>query len=88
MLREWVAAHPEYRAFLPEILSPFPVRGLEEWRRGLEWTCVAELSYQGQLHRYLSGLTDMSGVKSIARSGGVPMTLSELEALLNSAGAQ
>jgi len=88
MLREWVAAHPEYRAFLPEILAPFPIHGLEEWRRGLEWTCVAELSYQGQLHRYLSGLTDMSGVKSIARSGGVPMTLSELETLLNSAGAK
>ncbi len=84
MLREWVAANPEYRVFLPEILAPFPVRALEEWRRGLEWAAVVELSYQGQLHRYLSGLTDMSGVKSIARSGGVPLSLGELSTLVES----
>jgi 2-oxoglutarate ferredoxin oxidoreductase subunit alpha len=82
MLREWVTAHPEYRVFLPEILSPFPVRALEEWRQGLSWTAVVELSYQGQLHRYLSGLIDMSGVRSIARSGGVPLTMTELESLI------
>ena len=80
MLREWVAAHPEYRVFLPEILSPFPVRALEEWRRGLEWTGVVEVNYQGQLHRYLAGLTDMNGVRSIARSGGVPLSMAELDA--------
>ena len=82
MLREWVAARPEYRVFLPEILSPFPVRALEEWRKGLSWTGVVELSYQGQLHRYLAGLTDMNGVRSIARSGGVPLTMTELESLI------
>jgi 2-oxoglutarate ferredoxin oxidoreductase subunit alpha len=85
MLREWVAAHPEYRVFLPEILSPFPLEGLAEWRRGLEWTGVLELSYQGQLHRYLSGLTDLSKVQSVTRSGGVPLSLTELAALLSEA---
>jgi 2-oxoglutarate/2-oxoacid ferredoxin oxidoreductase subunit alpha len=80
MLSEWIAAHPEFRAFLPEILAPFPLQALEEWRQGLGWTFVVELSYQGQLHRYLSGLTDMSEVASIARSGGVPLSMSELDA--------
>jgi hypothetical protein len=41
-----------------------------------------ELSFQGQLHRYLSSLTDMSDVHSITRSGGVPLSLAELASLL------
>ena len=82
MLREWVVEHPEYRVFLPEILSPFPLEGLAEWRRGLEWTGVVELSFQGQLFRHLSSLTDMRGVQSVTRSGGVPLSMIELAALL------
>ena len=78
VLREWLRAHPEYRVFLPEILHPFPLAALAEWRQGLEWCAVLEMSYQGQLHRHLSGLTDMAGVRSIARSGGLPMTLQEI----------
>lgn len=83
MLREWVTLHPEYRAFLPEILSPFPLEALAEWRRGLEWTAVVELSFQGQLHRYLSSLTDLRGVHAVTRSGGVPLTHGELARLLS-----
>jgi hypothetical protein len=41
-----------------------------------------ELSYQGQLYRYLSGLTDMSGVRSASRSGGLQMMMPELERIL------
>jgi 2-oxoglutarate/2-oxoacid ferredoxin oxidoreductase subunit alpha len=82
LLREWVAARPEYRVFLPEIIHPFPIEGFERWRRGLESLDVLELSYQGQFFRYLSGLTSLTGARSIARSGGVPMTLSELAQLL------
>ncbi len=82
MLREWVAEHPEYRVFLPEILLPLPIEALEAWRRGLEWCGVVELSYQGQLHRYLASLTDMSGTVSLARSGGLPLSLAELGTLI------
>lgn len=78
LLREWVAAHPEYRVFLPEILHPFPLAAFERWRAGLERCAVVELSFQGQFHRYLAGLTDMRGVSSIARSGGAPLQMSEL----------
>ena len=85
LLREWVVAHPEYRIFLPEIIHPFPLAAFESWRRGLVWTAVLELSYQGQFHRYLSGLTDLRDVKSIARSGGTPMTASELDRYLSEA---
>jgi pyruvate/2-oxoacid:ferredoxin oxidoreductase alpha subunit len=85
MLREWVVAHPEYRVFMPEILSPFPLEALAEWRQGLEWTAVLELSYQGQLHRYLSSLADLRGVHSLTRSGGVPLTHGELGRLLGQA---
>lgn len=82
MLREWVVAHPEYRVFLPEIIYPFPLDALAEWRKGLEWTCVLELSFQGQFHHYLSSITDMKDVRSVTRSGGVPLSLSELARLL------
>lgn len=82
ILREWVERHPEYRVFLPEIVHPFPLGALDEWRRGLSDLSIIELSYQGQFHRYLAGLTDLTGVRSIARSGGVPLTLTELTRLL------
>jgi 2-oxoglutarate ferredoxin oxidoreductase subunit alpha len=85
ILREWVMAHPEYRVFMPEILHPFPLEALAEWRRGLDGLAVLELSYQGQFHRYLTSLTDMKGVRSIARSGGVPLTSTELAQLLTEA---
>jgi 2-oxoglutarate ferredoxin oxidoreductase subunit alpha len=78
VLREWVRSHPDYRVFLPEILHPFPVEAFEDWRRGLDWTGVVELSYQGQLFRHLSGLTDLHGVHSLARSGGLPFTQREI----------
>ena len=45
-------------------------------------TARHELSFQGQFFRYLSSLTDLRGVPSITRSGGVPMSLSELSQLL------
>lgn len=82
LLREWVAGHPEYRVFLPEIIHPFPLAGFEAWRQGLTSTTVIELSFQGQFHRYMSSLTDLSGARSIARSGGVPLTMTELTRLL------
>lgn len=88
VLEEWVRLHPEYRVFLPEILHPFPLEGLRRWREGLAETSVIELSFQGQLHRYLAGLTDMRTTRSIARSGGLPLSTRELSALLASAPTQ
>jgi 2-oxoglutarate ferredoxin oxidoreductase subunit alpha len=82
LLREWVAAHPDWRVFLPEILHPFPLAAFESWRRGLERAAVVELSFQGQFHRHLAGLTDARGLERLGRSGGVPITLRELAQLL------
>jgi 2-oxoglutarate ferredoxin oxidoreductase subunit alpha len=82
VLREWVKLHPEYRVFLPEILHPFPLEALARWREGLLSTVLVELSYQGQLYRYLSGLTDLSDVRCASRSGGLPMMMPELERIL------
>jgi 2-oxoglutarate ferredoxin oxidoreductase subunit alpha len=82
MLKEWVVEHPEYRVFMPEILHPFPLEAFEAWRRGLDDVAVVELSYQGQFHRYLASLTDITGIRSLARSGGLPMSSRELTALL------
>jgi 2-oxoglutarate ferredoxin oxidoreductase subunit alpha len=86
LLREWVLARPEWRVFLPEMLHPFPIEAFESWRRGLTDLAVVELNYQGQFHRFLAGLTDLRGVRSVARSGGTPMTAAELERLLEEAG--
>ncbi|MBI4364583.1 MAG: 2-oxoacid:acceptor oxidoreductase family protein [Candidatus Latescibacteria bacterium] len=83
LMKEWVAGHPEYRVFLPEILHPFPIAALDAWRKNLESAAVVEMSYQGQLHRTLAGLTDLSGVVSVTRSGGTPMKQAELERLLD-----
>jgi 2-oxoglutarate ferredoxin oxidoreductase subunit alpha len=85
LLREWVMARPEYRVFLPEILFPFPIEAFEEWRRELTSLAVVELSYQGQFFRYLSSLSDLRGARSVTRSGGVPLTSSELDQLLTEA---
>lgn len=82
MLSEWIETHPEYRVFMPEILHPFPLEAFTEWRNGLNETTTVELSYQGQFHRYLSSLTDMNGVRSLARSGGLPMSMRELDEML------
>jgi 2-oxoglutarate ferredoxin oxidoreductase subunit alpha len=82
ILREWVEKHPEWRVFLPEIIHPFPLAGFRAWSAGLESAAVIELSYQGQFHRYLSGLTDLSKFRSLGRSGGVPLTSSELARML------
>ena len=82
LLREWTLAHPEYRVFLPEILHPFPVEALRRWLQPLQWACVLELSYQGQFHRYLSGLLPFERVASLSRSGGAPLSIAELIAML------
>jgi len=82
VLREWIPRHRAYRAFLPEILEPFPLDAFEEWRKGLSELTVVEVSFQGQLFRALSGLTNLNGAKSAARSGGLPLTLFELSQLL------
>jgi 2-oxoglutarate ferredoxin oxidoreductase subunit alpha len=82
VLKEWVREHPEYRVFLPEILHPFPLAAFEAWRAGLRETCTLELSFQGQLHHYLASLTDLTNVRSLARSGGLPLSKTELAALL------
>jgi len=82
MLREWVTEHPDFRVFLPEILHPFPLEAFEAWRRDLGELSVVELSFQGQFHRYLASLTDTTGIRSLARSGGLPMSARELTALL------
>jgi pyruvate/2-oxoacid:ferredoxin oxidoreductase alpha subunit len=82
LLREWVAAHPEWRVFMPEILHPFPLAAFETWRKGLERAAVLELSFQGQFHHHLAGLTDVHDFARIGRSGGVPITLRELARLL------
>ena len=85
LMREWVAGHPEYRAFLPEILHPFPIEAFERWRKGLAGGAVVELSFQGQFHRYMASLTDVRDLRSVCRSGGVPLTARELGALLEEA---
>jgi 2-oxoglutarate ferredoxin oxidoreductase subunit alpha len=85
ILIEWVREHPEFRVFLPEILHPFPLAAFAQWRSGLGRTWTLELSFQGQFHRYLGSLTNMNGVLSAARSGGLPLSTSELSRLLTEA---
>ena len=82
VLREWIALHPDFRAFLPEILEPFPIESFEKWRLGLEDLAVLELSFQGQLYRALAGVTDLTGARSATRSGGIPLTRRDLDRLL------
>jgi 2-oxoglutarate ferredoxin oxidoreductase subunit alpha len=82
ILREWVEKHREWRVFMPEMLHPFPLASFTAWRAGLQKAALVELSYQGQFHRYLSGITDMTSIRSLARSGGVPLTTLELARML------
>ena len=82
VLREWIALHPDFRAFMPEILEPFPIESFEKWRLGLSDLAVLELSFQGQLYRALAGVTDLTGARSATRSGGIPLTRRDLDRLL------
>lgn len=82
VLREWTRAHPEYQVFLPEILHPFPTEALRRWLEPLTWAGVVELSFQGQFHRYLSSLLPFDQFRSFGRSGGVPLSLTELATML------
>jgi pyruvate/2-oxoacid:ferredoxin oxidoreductase alpha subunit len=82
LLREWVAAHPDVRVFLPEIIHPFPAEAFGEWRKGLDWLGVVELSFGGQLHRHMSTIADLSGVPQITRSGGMSLSASELDRMI------
>jgi 2-oxoglutarate/2-oxoacid ferredoxin oxidoreductase subunit alpha len=82
VLREWIALHPDFRAFLPEVLEPFPIESFEKWRLGLTDLAVLELSFQGQLYRALAGVTDLTGARSATRSGGIPLTRRDLDHLL------
>jgi 2-oxoglutarate ferredoxin oxidoreductase subunit alpha len=85
LLAEWVRENPEYRVFLPEIIHPFPLAGLAAWRKGLARTWTLELSYQRQFHHYLGSLTDLGGVIGVARSGGLPLSTTELSRMLTEA---
>jgi 2-oxoglutarate ferredoxin oxidoreductase subunit alpha len=85
VLRDWLLKHPDYRAFLPEIIHPFPLAAFEDWRRGTDWLGVVELSYRGQLRRYLAGLTDMTQAVGITRSGGVALSGPELTTMVEGA---
>ena len=85
LLREWVRAHPDHRVFLPEILHPFPLAAFDAWRRGLTAGAFVELSVQGQFHRHVASLTDVSAFRSVRRGGGVPFTVHELDTLLEGA---
>jgi hypothetical protein len=85
LLHEWVRQHPEFRVFLPEILHPFPLAALAAWRQGLARCWTVELSYQHQFHRYLGSLTDLGGVGSVGRSGGLPLSTLELSRMLTEA---
>jgi hypothetical protein len=71
--------------FLPEILHPFPLAALDAWRKDLSTAWTLELSYQRQFHHYLGSLTDLGGVRSAARSGGLPLSTAELSRLLTEA---
>ncbi len=82
LLREWVARRPEWRVFMPEVIHPFPLEAFERWRKGLAKGCVLELSFQGQFFRHIAGMTHIDEFRSLARSGGVPVTTVELQRLL------
>ncbi len=79
LLREWVAAHPDYAVFMPEILYPLPVRALTAWLARREHSAVVEMSHQGQFHRLLRAELGFDIVSSVRRSGGVPFSGLELE---------
>jgi 2-oxoglutarate ferredoxin oxidoreductase subunit alpha len=82
LLREWVATRDDYRVFMPVALHPFPIEAFETWEKGLRSAVTIELSYQAQFYKYLSSLTDTRKIKPIARSGGWPLKMRELNRLL------
>lgn len=83
----WMEHHPEAALFVPEILNPFPQEALRNFLKGRKKISVVELNYQGQLHHHLRALGLLpDSAKSMRRSGGIPLQVSELEMFFQQGG--
>lgn len=80
---DYISTRNDTCLFVPHILHPFPVAGLQRVLKGRRSACVLEMNYQGQLHQHLRGIGAISEwVKSLRRSGGLPFQSEEVAAMM------
>jgi len=66
-------------AFVPRILAPLPSRELQTFIDSCARIVIIELSFEQQFHRYLRSLVTLPrGIRVHARSGGKPLSVSEV----------
>ncbi|MDO8526607.1 MAG: 2-oxoacid:acceptor oxidoreductase subunit alpha [Deltaproteobacteria bacterium] len=82
--REWVLENPDYAVFIPEILHPFPQKGLKNFLAEKKSVVVWEMNFQGQLCHHLKaiGVLDEKAIQ-ISRSGGLPFQTENLSRSFN-----
>ncbi len=82
---DYISVRNDTCLFVPHILHPFPVAGLQRILKGRRSACVLEMNYQGQLHQHLRGIGAISEwVKSLRRSGGLPFQAEEVAEMMKS----
>ena len=71
-------------AFVPRILAPLPVVDLQSFVDSCERIIIIELSHAAQFHQYLRTQIDLPRAKTsvVARSGGKPLSSSEVRAVV------
>lgn len=81
--RDYIDTRFDTCLFVPHILHPFPVAGLQRFLKGRGLVAVVEMNYQGQLYQYLRGIGAINDeVESLRRSGGQPFQTEEIAAIM------
>ncbi|MBI5299867.1 MAG: 2-oxoacid:acceptor oxidoreductase subunit alpha [Deltaproteobacteria bacterium] len=82
---EYLLHHPETALFVPQILEPFPVEGLQKFLKDKKSVTVLEMNHQGQFYHHLRALGLLDEGKSAVsarRSGGLPFKVEDLEQMM------
>lgn len=84
---DYIATRNDTCLFVPHIVHPFPVAGLQRFLKGRRSVVLVEMNYQGQLHQHLRGIGAINDwVKSLRRSGGQPFQAEEIAAMMAEGG--
>ncbi len=86
-VHDYISTRNDTCLFVPHILNPFPMAGLQRFLKGRRSVAVVEMNFQGQLHQYLKGIGAINDwVRSLRRSGGQPFQAEEVAAMVTEGG--
>lgn len=82
-VHDYISTRNDTCLFVPHILNPFPMAGLQRFLKGRRTVAVVEMNFQGQLHQHLKGIGAINDwAKSLRRSGGQPFQAEEVAEMM------